>query len=194
MKKRHKKRTQRLLSLQFKEVLISISSSLQVGYSMENAIKKAYKDLEQVYDEKQLIMVELEGMIQKIELNIRVEEILQDFSRRSEIEDIESFTEIFITAKRTGGDLISVISNVVRNISAKLTTKEEIQVVISSKQMEQKIMCTMPLGMILYVRITSPQFLEILYGNLFGGLLMTLCLVIYAVAFYLGLKIMDIEV
>lgn len=52
----------------------------------------------------------------------------------------------------------------------------------------------MPFGMIIYLRITSPEFIEPLYGNLFGAAVMSVCLVVYAAAFMLGRKITDIKV
>ncbi len=48
--------------------------------------------------------------------------------------------------------------------------------------------------MILYLRIFSPGFLDPLYNNLMGGMVMTGALVVYGAAFLWGQKIMRIEV
>ena len=40
--------------------------------------------------------------------------------------------------------MISIIKNTVRTISEKIDTENEIQIVISSKKMEQKIMSIVP--------------------------------------------------
>ena len=52
----------------------------------------------------------------------------------------------------------------------------------------------MPFGIILYMSLTSPGFLEVLYGNLFGVAVMTGCLAVYLFAWWLGNRIVDIEV
>ena len=44
------------------------------------------------------------------------------------------------------------------------------------------------------MRLTSPGFLEVLYGNLFGAAVMTVCLAIYGFAYWLGRRIVEIEV
>ena len=46
----------------------------------------------------------------------------------------------------------------------------------------------------LYLKLTSPGFLGVLYGNPFGIAAMTLCLGIYGFSYWLGRKIVDIEV
>ena len=56
------------------------------------------------------------------------------------------------------------------------------------------IMSLMPAGIILYLKLTSPGFLEVLYGNPFGILAMSLCLGIYGLSYWLGRRIVDIEV
>ena len=63
-----------------------------------------------------------------------------------------------------------------------------------AKKSEQMIMSLMPVGIILYLQMTSPGFLSVLYGNPFGIAAMSICLVIYAAAYWLGRRIVDIEV
>lgn len=65
---------------------------------------------------------------------------------------------------------------------------------IASKKFEQNIMALMPAGIILYMRICSPDFLNGLYGNMLGIAIMTVCLGIYLGAYQLGRKIVTIEV
>ena len=55
-------------------------------------------------------------------------------------------------------------------------------------------MSLMPAGIILYMRITSPGFLDVLYHNTAGIVLMTLCLIVYAGAFFWGRRMAGIEV
>jgi len=55
-------------------------------------------------------------------------------------------------------------------------------------------MSLMPAGIIMYLQLTSPGFLSVLYGNPFGIAAMSICLAIYATAYWLGRKIVDIEV
>ena len=65
---------------------------------------------------------------------------------------------------------------------------------MEKKTAYQMIMSLMPAGIILYLQLTSPGFLEVLYGNPFGVCAMTVCLGIYGLSYWLGKRIVDIEV
>ena len=60
-------------------------------------------------------------------------------------------------------------------------------------QME-RIMEIIPFAIIGYLGITSPGFLDILYHNITGAAVMTVCLCIYIVGFVFAERIMKIEV
>ena len=59
---------------------------------------------------------------------------------------------------------------------------------------KQMIMSLMPAGIILYLQLASPGFLDILYGNPFGICAMTVCLTVYGAAYWMGKRIVEIEV
>jgi tight adherence protein B len=182
------------LNIQFKDAISSLSSALAAGYSVENAFVEAYKDLLLVYSKDALIMKELLFIIRKLEMNETIEYLLEDLAKRSGDEDIKSFTEVFAIAKRSGGDFISIIDMTTNSISGKIEVKREIDVILSDKKLEQRIMNVIPIMIILYVGSTSKGFFDSLYRNIFGVIIMTICLGIYGFAYLLGRKIVDVEV
>lgn len=182
------------LNLQFRDGITSISSALNAGYSIENAICEAKKDLLLMYDENTIIVKEFQYMIYQMNNNQTVEEILQDFAERSSVEDIHNFAEVFITAKRTGGDIIKIIRTTSNSISDKLEVKREILTLITAKKFESNIMNVIPLGIILYMWVCSPGFLDPLYGNILGIGIMSVALLLYGVAYVISQQIINIEV
>lgn len=182
------------LNQEFRDVIISISAALNSGYSAENAFYEAWKDLKLLYKEDCLIMQELSYIINQIKLNVTIEKALRDFARRTGIEDINNFAEIFATAKRTGGDLIRIIHTSARSISEKIDVKREIKTLITAKKYEADIMKCIPPAIILYLSFSSPGFLDPLYQNILGISVMTILLITYLVAFILSDKIVDINI
>lgn len=193
-KKQYQKKRLWNLNLQFKEALGGILAALTAGYSIENSFKEAQKDLLLIYSEDKDIIRELTYINNQIRCNQRVEELLMDFANRSHLEDIRNFTEVFVMAKRSGGNLVTIINQTVRNISDKIEIKREIQTLIAGKQMEAKIMSFIPIGIIAYMRIFSPGFMDVLYHNILGISIMTTALLLYGLGVYLAEKIVDIEV
>jgi len=179
---------------QFMTGMQLVSASLQAGYAVENAFREALTELRKIYDPDAFIIVEFRWILSQVALNIPIESLLLDLGRRSHIDDIRNFAEVFQTAKRTGGDLMAIIRNTVACIQTKTETREEIETNISGKVMEQNIMSLVPVLILGYVTLTSPGFLDVCYHNLTGVAVMTVCLLVYLAAFLWGRRIMDIPV
>lgn len=182
------------LNYQFKDALNALSVAVQAGYSVENAVSACARDLEHLYQKGDDIMEEFHYIESQQRVSVPVEDLFLDLGERCQIEDIENFASVFYTAKRTGGDMENVIQKVARMLGDKIDVKKEIEATIAAKKSEQLIMSFMPAGIILYLQLSSPGFLSVLYGNPFGVCAMTVCLGIYGTAYWLGRRIVNIEV
>jgi tight adherence protein B len=74
-------------------------------------------------------------------------------------------------------------------ISQRLENEQEIQTLLASKRMEQRIMNVMPFAMVLYLDITNPGYFAMLFHNLTGVVLMSICLIAYVTAYLWSEKI-----
>ncbi len=184
----------KLLNYQFKDALNGLSVAVQAGYSAENAVSACTRDLERLYPEDSDIVREFRYIESQQKVSVPVEELFLNFGERCRIEDIENFAAVFSTAKRSGGDMDKIIQTSARMLGDKIDVKKEIEATLAAKKAEQMIMSMMPAGIILYLQLTSPGFLEVLYGNLFGVCAMTVCLGIYLLSCWMGRRIVDIEV
>lgn len=182
------------LNIQFKDGIMALSASLGTGYAIENAFREAYVEVSLLYGKDSYISKEFEYMIYQLQINITVEEVLEDFGKRSGLEDIENFAQIFKIAKRSGGDLIQVIRSTAETIGQKIDTKREILTILSAKKYEQKIMNLVPFGIILYIKISNPEFLNIMYETIMGRIIMSICLIVYCVAYKISESIVNIHV
>ena len=182
------------LRQQFRDSIQVMASALKAGYSVENAIREAGKDISPVYSEETRIRKEFERMERQMDMNMSAEEVLKGFAERTGQEDIENFVNVFAAAKKSGGDSIAVIRDAVKIISGKIDTEKEIQTMIASKKMEFDIMCAVPFAIILYMKLTFGEFLNVLYGNMAGAAIMSLCIFVYMGAYVYGQKIIRIEV
>lgn len=184
----------RKLNYQFRDALNSLSVAVQAGYSVENAVTACTRDMERLYPPDSDIVREFRYMDSQKRISVPVEELFRGLGDRSGIEDIENFASVFSAAKRSGGDMDKVIQTSARMLGDKIDVRKEIEATLAAKKAEQMVMSLMPAGIILYLQLTSPGFLEILYGSVFGVCAMTGCLGIYILSYWLGRKIVDIEV
>lgn len=188
------KKRKEMLNLQFKDAILGITAALTAGYSIENAVYEARKDLFMIYPDDAYIIQEFSQIIKKLEINQTLEELLREFADRSGVEDIVSFSDVFSTAKRSGGDLLAIIRMTTQSIADKIEVKRSISIMIAAKKLEQRIMNVIPIFMIIYIGLSSKGFLDVLYQTFLGRAVMTVCMAIYAASFYIGNKIVQIEV
>lgn len=179
--------------LQFKDMLNSLSSSMHAGYAVENAFQEAYRELSELYGKNAFIPKELSRMLHQMKLNRPAEEVLEEFAGRTGLEDAQNFASIFRIAKRSSGNLVSVMENTAETIGKKLDTQREIHTLVQEKRYEQRVMNMMPIGMILYLRMGNGELMEILYTTLSGRAVMTVCLLLYLIAYCMAERIVNIK-
>lgn len=182
------------LTLAFREAVVMVSANLQAGNSVENAFRRTYTDLHELYGEKEDITKEFLMIGRGLDNNLILEKLLLDFGQRSDVEDIKDFAEIFSAAKRTGGNLREIITDTADIISDKIEIKRNLRILISEKQFEHKIMSIIPFFILIYIGMTSPGYFDSLYHNMGGAGIMSGCLVAYVLALLWGMKITAIEV
>ena len=181
-------------SIQFRDSIQAVSAALKAGYSVENAIRETRKDLKPLYGKDERIMKEYDLMVRKLDMNRTAGQVLSEFAERVDQEDVTDFVNVFSAAKQSGGDSIALIRNAVKIIGEKIDTEKEIQTMLAAKKLEFEIMCAVPFFIILYMKLTFGDFLSMLYGNLFGGAVMSICLAVYLAAYAYGRSLMRIEV
>ncbi|WP_286151762.1 type II secretion system F family protein [Sporofaciens musculi] len=180
--------------VQFKEAIQAVSAALNTGYSVENAFREAQKELKLIYPETARISKELLFIIRQLRIHVPMEQILEELGMRVQIEDVRNFVIVFAAAKKNGGNMIAIIQDTVRQIGDKIDVKREIDTILAAKRYEFRVMSAIPYAIIGYMSFSFPEFMDSLYGNIFGIGVMTVCLGIYMGAYYLGVRMIRIEV
>ncbi len=194
MKKQARERKERGLAVRFKDGLLALGASLSAGHSAENAVRDAAEELAFLYGREDVMTKEFERIAARTEMNVPLEQAMAEFSARTGLADIRSFTEVFRAARRTGGEMGKIILDTVHVITGKLEVREEIYTMLRGRQYEQKIMKAIPLLILFYLDRSSPGFFSVLYETMLGRIIMTVCLAVYLTAVYLADKISDIPV
>ncbi len=193
-KKRQIERNRRLVGIQFKDLLSSVMTSLKAGYAPENAFLEAERDMELLYGKKSLIVSHLVRIKKGIKNNVPLEKLILKMGRDTGNADIADFAEVFAVAKKSGGNMTEMMTGTISVISQKMDVEKEIDVLISAKRMEARIMNLVPFFIIFYVSLTSKGFFEPLYHNLFGIIFMTVCAGLYVFSYLLSERIVNIDV
>lgn len=188
-----KRRKDKLL-IQFRQALYCLSSSLTAGKSIENAFRDTLTDLKLLFIEpSNLIVREFTTIVQRLDNGEPIEKAVNDFSSRANIEDISNFTDVLVTCKRTGGNLIEVMRRTTGILTEKLEIQTEIAVMLAQKKFESRIMTLAPICIVAVLNFASADYMEPLFQGL-GRIIMTICLIILIFCFWLTQRMMKIVV
>ena len=180
------------LSIQFRDMLDGITTSLGAGNNVLNSFHAVYDDLKIQYAEDAFILKELEVILSGIQSNFNIEDLLEDFGKRSGIGDITSFANVFKICYRKGGNIQEVIQSTHEILSKKMEIKEDIETTISGSKMDQMIMVVMPIVLIGLIKTMSPEF-SANFVTVSGLISTTIAVGLFVLAYFVGKSIMDIK-
>ena len=189
-----REKRQELFRKMFREWILLLASSLTAGYSMENALVQSYQELCLMFPKGGIMQEELKMMLAKAGNNQRPEILFDELAEKYPYEEVQSFAEVFKAARISGGSLQTVIRGTAAQMAEIMDTRREIRTLLASRVYEQRIMSVMPAAVLLYIRLGSGEFLEGLYHNVTGVLVMIVCLGIYGAAYLMGKRMVQFEI
>lgn len=187
-------RRRALLTTQFKDLLYSLSASIAANLRISEALEDGMEHLRIMYGDDAHMVVELKHMVKGISENRESDiRLLLDFAERSGCEDIDNFVQVYMTCRTMGGDLEKVLKSTTDILVDKMTIDREIKTLTAQKKFEGKIISAIPLIVVLFLNVFSPDYLMPLYTTAAGRLIMTMALTGIAAAFYMMERLTDIN-
>ena len=189
-------RRQVLLDIEsgFKEWLYYIKSGLSAGKSVERAMLGCQSDFTVHMGQGHPVLLGLKQFYHNLQLHISVEICMRRFGEETHVEVIEDFAVIFEIVQRQGGHVTSILERSIQQIYEKIDLRQEIHAMTAAKQLEQRIMCTMPFAILLFVGKASGGYFTSLYHNVSGICIMSVCMCLYIASVWWGQKLTEVVV
>ena len=127
-----------------------------------------------------------------LENNINIEELLLDFAKRSSLDDVMSFANVFEICNRQGSDLKRIVSDTREIINDKIEVEMEIETMIAGSKNELNIMMIMPVIVVVMLKGLGSGMAG--SNSLAAVLVKMVCIGIFALAYVMGRKIIDIKI
>ena len=184
-----KKRTKKLL-LEFKDLMEALSSSYSAGLTTTRAFQDAYNEMSGLYGEDADIANELNIMNVGLQHNYNIEDLLLNFAKRSGLDDVDSFANVFEVCNRKGGNLQQIVGETRSVINDKIEIEMEIQTMVAASRNELNIMMVMPLVIMMSMRGLG----DTMTGNGLVNILVKITAIgIFIGAYVLGSKMIEIK-
>ena len=187
-----RKKRQHQLSLQFRDMLESLTTSLAAGDTVFQAFEAAREDMCLQYGEESDMARELEQILLAPRSGISLESMLKDLAERSGSEDMESFSNVFSVCYSTGGNMRDVMRRTHDIITDKMAIADEIRTKLSANKLELNVITVAPVFLMLLLRTTNDSFAE-KFATPGGVVCITIAIAIFVAAFRMGRKIVEIE-
>lgn len=129
---------------QFGEFLSSLSTSLLAGRNVYDSFTAAHIEMIKLYGQEARISVELKSIIESYKNGESISRKMMDIGRKSNIEDIENFAQVFSIGSSYGGNIAQIITESKNIINEKIATEREIERLIIQKKYELMLMTLMP--------------------------------------------------
>lgn len=178
------------LLMQFKEMLEALSTAVGAGKNVPDAFKSIREDIKIQFSEEADIVKEIDIINHGVTHGLNIEELLKNFAERSGLTDIYNFASVFEICYRKGGNIRQIIKNTHLILTDKIEVEMEIRTMVSSKKTEQNIMIVMPV--VFVVALKSMGNLVDL-SSAMGIVSMTVAIVMFIIAYFVGKKILNIK-
>lgn len=194
LKEREAAKRKKLYEKGFQDLLQSLMTSLQAGYSLDNAFRIALKELESLYQHQRNPMIkQMRRIVQGLELHIAPERLLMDFSSYTELEEARQFAVVIEIVRSTGGNMVEILKRTMQHLKYKMDVEEEIKILLSGKLFEKNIMLSMPFLVLTYLRLANPEYVECFYTSIWGHMIMSAIIAITVFCFFWSERIMDVQ-
>ena len=180
--------------VEFKNMMAMLYSVTAAGGTLERALRSALKDMQSSPERYTLLTPELVRVCKMLDHNVPVARALEQFAERNDDEDIRQFVRILLIAGKSGGSLPDIINRSSEAVSLRMDMNAEVETLLSGKRAELRVMMVIPVFILVYMNISSPDYMSSLYDSMTGRGVMLFALIVYAAAFAIGRKILDIRV
>lgn len=181
------------LNGQFRDMLDGITTSIGAGNNVMNSFNMVYEDLKVQYAEDAFILKELEVILSGMHSNFDIEDMLEDFGKRSGNDDIISFANVFRICYRKGGNIQQVLRNTHEILTQKMEIKEDIETIVSGSKLDQLVLIVMPIALVGIIKMMSPEM-----ANNFvtptGIISTTIAIAMFVASYYIGKMVLNIKI
>lgn len=175
-----------------------IENELYKAVSIMNNSFKAGKSIMQAIE---VVSIELDGslreefsyMLTDLKCGLDLEEVLNRFNNRVNIDEVKYMTTSLIVLNKTGGDIVEIFQTIEDSILTRKKLKQELRMLTASSNLIFNILVSMPILTTIFIYTLNPSYFNILIANKIGNLVLASITILYFTYIYIIRKIMKVE-
>ncbi|MGI5818065.1 MAG: type II secretion system F family protein [Armatimonadota bacterium] len=181
-------RRQSALTSQLPDALDMLSSALRSGYALTRGFQVVSSQMHPP------IADEFQRVLQEVQVGISVTDALEGLLARSDSYDLELVVAAMQTQLTMGGNLSEVLDNIAGMIRERVRLQGEIDAATSEGRMSAAILVAMPIVMALIISVVSPGYLNPLFEERLGIMLLMVAGGMMLLGILIIKKMLDIDI
>lgn len=181
-------RRQAALTSQLPDALDMLSSALRSGYALTRGFQVVSSQMHPP------IADEFQRVLQEVQVGISVSDALEGLLARSDSYDLELVVAAMQTQLTMGGNLSEVLDNIAGMIRERVRLQGEIDAATSEGRMSAGILVAMPIIMALIISAVSPGYLNPLFEERIGLILLMAAGLLMITGVLIIKKLLDIDI
>jgi tight adherence protein B len=183
-----RKQRLRKFNEQLEDALLSMSSSLKAGFSINQALEVIAEE------NRHPISFEFNLLIQELRLGVTLETALDNMSRRLDCPDFELVAVSILTARQTGGELTATLERLAGVIRERVRITARIRALTAQGRMQAVIIALMPFALFFAMMNIVPDMMTSFFSTVAGVLSLLAVIILVVIGFLTIRKITNIDI
>jgi tight adherence protein B len=172
---------------QLGDTLQMLAGGLRAGHSLLRSIDAVSQEAEAPTSE------EFARLINESRLGRDLRESMVDAARRLRSEDFDWISQAIEIHREVGGDLAEVLDHVGETIRERTQIKGQVKALSAEGRLSAYILVALPVGMFGYMSLVNGSYIEALYTNVLGWMMLGAALVLLAVGSFWLSRVVQIK-
>ena len=173
---------------QLPDTISLLSNSLRAGSSFLQSSELVSRESQPP------ISTEFGRVVREVNLGLAMEEALHNMVRRIRSDDLDLMVTAINIQQQVGGNLAEILDTIAFTIRERVKIKGDINTLTAQGRYSGSLVAFLPIGIMLALQMINPEFMEPLFNETIGRILLGVGGVMMAIGFFMIRKITAIEV
>src|SRR5712691_6354014 len=137
---------------------------------------------------------EMGRVVREVNLGLGMEEALSNLVRRIRSDDLDLMVTAIGVQQQVGGNLAEILDTIAFTIRERVRIKGEIRTLTAQGRMSGYLVAFLPIGIMITLNFINPEFMQPLFTELIGQILLAVGAIMMSIGFFAIRKITDIKV
>jgi tight adherence protein B len=184
---RRQKRFEKIETL-FPEAIDTLARAVRAGHAFTTALEMISNEISEP------LASEFRKLYEEQKFGMPVRDALMNLTERVPLVDVKFFVTAVMLQRETGGNLAEILDNLSYVIRERFKIQRQVRVHTAQGRLTMLLLMAMPPTVVAVLFIFSPEFVQPLFHDPFGHVLLVLSITLQTIGYFVIRKIIRIQV